>query len=82
MRSHLGAEVGLIMAVSWKDEEQTDAFLFLGGGWSLEVMFNEWCSKASVASAYPIPVLESQGLLNQHLCPTLNSLITCKSRNN
>ena len=34
MRSYLGAEVGLIMAVSWEDEEWTDAFLFLGG-WSL-----------------------------------------------
>lgn len=27
----LGAEVGLIMAVSREDEEQADAFLFLGG---------------------------------------------------
>ena len=31
MRSYLGAEVGLIMAVSWEDEEWTDAFLFFGG---------------------------------------------------
>lgn len=34
MRSYLGAEVDLIMAVSREEEEQADAFLFLGG-WSL-----------------------------------------------
>jgi len=45
-------------------------------------VLNEWGSEAFVASAYLIPVLESQGLLNQYLYPTLNLLVTFKSRNN
>lgn len=63
MRFYLGAEDGLVAAVSWEDEEWTSAFLFLGW-WSLEVMFSGRCGEAFVASAYPIPVLESWGLLN------------------